>query len=489
MQHSKSTFIDLKLRLVIAFLFISIHAVFSQSSVLIGNAVHQDGKAVSGAYIFINKQDSKILTNNAGCFTLTVNPRDTITIVDAVTNDYYIIPEKHSDTIVYTFILTEKSYNIEEINVSANRLEHISGDFNEYIIDYYVFETGSIALLKSYKNKYYLTFQNASKEKQDFELPFVPKEFYLDCVENMHIVSKDSTYQFWIDTTFHIVQVLSNKYVKANLKSLVYCGEKEYVYFDISDYNRKYRLSLRDENSTTTFMEVFDSIGYNDIKEQIENLQSERCQPGKTCTHIYGGTHFSRSLPQNRQSATSSQNYGGSTYVTKEANYRAYADLKNYSNYKMQYRSTSINYPSNRISSASFNSEAFIQHQINVPIKIQSFSINQSIISIDLSNDNIKVFNLKGKEIHSARINQNDHSKNEIIKDPYGKKFYLFNKNKATLDLSLLDIQNGNYNAILSLKEVNYPEKIKVFNNQLYFIAANEHGFHKLYTLNLFLGE
>ena len=112
MQHSKSTFINLKLRLVIAFLFLSIHAVFSQTVVLIGNAVHQDGKAVSGAYILINKQDSKILTNNAGCFTLTVNPRDTITIVDAVTNDYYIIPDKHTHKIVYTFILTEKSYNI-----------------------------------------------------------------------------------------------------------------------------------------------------------------------------------------------------------------------------------------------------------------------------------------------------------------------------------------------------------------------------------------
>ena len=99
MQHSKSTFIDLKLRLVIAFLFLSINAVFSQSFILKGNAVHQDGKAVSGAYIFINKQDSKILTNNAGCFTLTVNPRDTITIVDAVTNDYYIIPEKENEII------------------------------------------------------------------------------------------------------------------------------------------------------------------------------------------------------------------------------------------------------------------------------------------------------------------------------------------------------------------------------------------------------
>ena len=488
MQHSKSTFIDLKLRLVIAFLFISFHSVFSQSSVLIGNAVHQDGKAVSGAYIFINKQDSKILTNNAGCFTLTVNPRDTITIVDAVTNDYYIIPEKHSDTIVYTFILTEKSYNIEEINVSANRLEHISGDFNEYIIDYYVFETGSIALLKSYKNKYYLTFQNASKEKQDFELPFVPKEFYLDCVENMHIVSKDSTYQFWIDTSFHIVQVLSNKYVKANLKSLVYCGEKEYVYFDISDYNRKYRLNLRDEISTTTFMEVFDTIGYYNIIGQIAKLNEQSCAIGKPCYKGDVDSRISRTIPLKYQYLKNSQNYGGTTYGSKEANYSAYANSKGYANYTVT-RSTSINYPSPITSSSRFNDGAFIQHQINVPIKIQSFSINQSIISIDLSNDNIKVFNLKGKEIHSARINQNDHSKNEIIKDPYGKKFYLFNKNKATLDLSLLDIQNGNYNAILSLKEVNYPEKIKVFNNQLYFIAANEHGFHKLYTLNLFLGE
>lgn len=491
MQHSKCTVIDLKFRLVLGFLFLTFQTLFSQSFILKGRAVHKDDKPISGAVVYKNNLNTKVLTNNEGIFFLNVSSLDTINVVSKGSNDYFIVPERTLDTLDYVFILTTKSFLIDEVVVSSKRIEKISGDYNEYMLDYYVFENGSIAMLKNYKNIHYLTFQNELKEKVDYELPFVPVEFYLDCVGNMHIVSKDSTYQFWIDTTFHIVQVLSNKYVKANLKSLVYCGEKEYVYFDISDYNRKYRLNLRDENSTTTFMEVFDSIGYNDIKEQLENLQSERCQPGKTCTHIYGGTHFARSLPQNQQSATSSQNYGGSTYGTKEANYRAYANIKNYSNYKMQYRSTSINYPSNRISSASFNSEAFIQHQINVPIKIQSFSINQSIISIDLSNDNLKVFNLKGKEIHSAHINQNDHSKNEIIKDPYGKKFYLSNNNNysSTLEISSLNVQNGEHTAILSLKEVRFPEKVKIFNGELFFVAANENGFQKLYSLNLFLGE
>ncbi len=83
-----------------------------------------------------------------------------------------------------------------------------------------------------------------------------------------------------------------------------------------------------------------------------------------------------------------------------------------------------------------------------------------------------------------------DESKTLAIKDPYSKKFYLSNDlYSPTLEISSLNVQNGEHTAILSLKEVRFPEKVKIFNDQLYFIAANENGFHKLYSLHLNLDD
>lgn len=462
MKQSKSTFIDLKLRLVIAFLFLSINAVFSQSFILKGNAIHKDDKPISGAIVYKNKLDTKVLTNNEGIFFLSVTSLDTINIISKESNDYFIVPDRSSDTLEYTFVLTTKSYLIDEVVVSSKRVEKISGDYNEYMLDYYVFENGSIVMLKNLKNIHYLTFQNELKEKVDYELPFVPVEFYLDCAGNMHIVGRDSTYQFWIDSNFHIIETLSNKFVETKLKSLIYCGEKEVFSVEYSDYNQKYRLNYNDEETSRTILEVFDTVAYNNIWEQVARMNVSTCPEGQSCSLPSTNKLIIRGVPLKYQHLSNSQNSGG---------------------FDVQGSFTPI-------SSKRFNEVSFINFQIHRLINIQSFSINENVIAIDILNDKINVYNNKGKEIHKTKMTLTDESKTLAIKDPYSKKFYLSNDlYSPTLEISSLNVQNGEHTAILSLKEVRFPEKVKIFNDQLYFIAANENGFHKLYSLHLNLDD
>ncbi len=454
--------IKLKWQFVIAFIIFSSTSLFSQSFTLKGYAIHKDDKPVSGAIVYKNNLDTKVLTNNEGIFFLNVSKFDTINIISNGSNDYFIIPEKNSDTIKYTFVLTTKSYLIDEVVVSSKRVEKISGDYNEYMLDYYVFENGSIAMLKNLKNIHYLTFQNELKEKVDYELPFVPVEFYLDCLGNLRIVGKDSTYLFWIDSTFHIEQTLSNSYVKFQLKPLVYCGENEVFSVQYSDYNQKYRLNFNDQESSRTILEVFDTIAYYNIWEQEARLNGPIVSNGQypSLTPAYPG-RIVRGVKLKYQYLHNSQNSG-------------------------RFDVTSSLAP---MSSRRFNEISFINHQINQEINIQAFSVNESVIAIDIFNDKISVFNNKGKEIHKTKMALTDETKKVVIKDPYSKKFYLTNKNDPTLELSALNIQNGEHTAILSLKEARFPEKVKIFNGQLYFIAANENGFQKLYSLNLNLED
>ena len=139
MKQSKSTVSNLNLILVIAFLFISFHSVFSQTFTLKGYAIHKDEKPISGAIVYKNNSNTKVLTNNEGVFFLNVSSLDTINVVSKGSNDYFIVPESTSDTLDYVFILTTKSFLIDEVVVSSKRLEKISGDYNEYMLDYYVF--------------------------------------------------------------------------------------------------------------------------------------------------------------------------------------------------------------------------------------------------------------------------------------------------------------------------------------------------------------
>ena len=460
MKQSKSTVSNLNLILVIAFLFISFHSVFSQTFILKGYAIHKDEKTSSGAIVYKNNSNTKVLTNNEGVFFLNVSSLDTINVVSKGSNDYFIVPESTSDTLDYVFILTTKSFLIDEVVVSSKRLEKISGDYNEYMLDYYVFENGSIAMLKNYKNIHFLTFQNVSKEKIDYELPFIPVEFYLDCVGNMHIVGKDSTYQFWIDSTFHIVETLPNIFVETKLKSLVYCGENEVFSVQYSDYNKKYRLNFNDKESSRTILEVFDTITYYNIWEQEARIfgpSSDTTNPTSSDPGL-----IMRGVPIKYQYLHNSQNT----------------------------RRFDIQGSAKPINSKKFNEIAFINFQIDKLINIQSFSINENVIAIDILNDKINVYNNQGKEIHKTKMTLTDESKTLVIKDPYAKKFYLSNNNYSpTLEISSLNVQNGEHNAILSLKEVRFPEKVKIFNGELFFIAANENGFQKLYSLNLNLDD
>jgi hypothetical protein len=127
----------------------------------------------------------------------------------------------------------------------------------------------------------------------------------------------------------------------------------------------------------------------------------------------------------------------------------------------------------------------FIAVQINNFLNIQSMRVNQNIVSVDFDKSVIHVFNKTGKTVHTARLEGEKYERNMLIRDPYMNKFYVIDPNRPALVVSSLDLENGNLEEILVLKDVFYPEKVKIFNSKLYFIASNSSNFQKVYTIQL----
>jgi hypothetical protein len=107
------------------------------------------------------------------------------------------------------------------------------------------------------------------------------------------------------------------------------------------------------------------------------------------------------------------------------------------------------------------------------------------MVTVDFEKSILYVFNRQGKTVHTARIEGEKNHRNKLLRDPYTDKFYVVDPNRPALGLSSLNLDNGDLEEILVLKEVFYPEKVKVFNDTLYFIAANSKGFQKVYMVNL----
>jgi hypothetical protein len=106
-------------------------------------------------------------------------------------------------------------------------------------------------------------------------------------------------------------------------------------------------------------------------------------------------------------------------------------------------------------------------------------------VTVDFSKSQLHVFDRTGRAIHNAPIDRKGLEKFRLIKDPYTDHFYITDPEKALFSLARLTIENGKTEEILNLKEVSFPEKVKIFNHTLYFIAANDKGFRKVYSVRL----
>ncbi len=424
---------------------------FGQQSVLKGQIFNEKSEKIEGAFVVKNGVNTTIQSSIEGLFFLEVDPGDIIYVVKNGSNDVFNVPEIINDSVYHAFHLSIKTYLLDEVQVTSSRVEFVAGDYNENILDYFVFEDGGMALLKKYKKNYFLSIQNNYLDKIDFKLPFIPVEFFTDCGGNLRIVSKDSTYSYKIDSTLHILGVTSNSEVKNNLKKLIHCNENEYVYYDLLNFNRKYRLIYENDQTSQLIKEFYDSIGDFNIYEQYNPIIFQDCsQPGR----IDRGVSLKHQWQKNSQQrikvcSPENQNPGNIKRM-----HHVLMDLE------------------------------LIEKQINKAIEVQSFSVSDKIVTLDQINKTVHVFNAKGKLLFEAPYQATQEYKIATV-DPYAKRIYLHNDDEPKPVVTFLDITSGKTMDAFTFEDVQFPKKVKVFANKAYYLASNNSGFNKLYSIRV----
>lgn len=404
--------------------------------------MNENNIPVPNVSVFVNNQLKIRKTDETGFFHLNVQKNDTVSVRKDKAKDQYIVSKLiGNDTTIVIFQLYNKSFLLEEITLTGSRVKKIDGEKNERVVDYYVYPDESFITIKEFENNYFLDLFVSGSPKKRFKLPFQPTDISNDCKNNFLIHSADSVYETWMDETLHFSNVIPKWQFEGNIKNLVYCGETLFMDENYGYMNRKYTLNYFDKDTSYSVYSSFDTLGYYTIYEQISSFKAKTT----------GNPRIVDSIPLKYQYTVNSQNRN--TTCSAAQTMRQGLDL--------------------------------VALQVASKLNVQSERVNLNIVTVDFSRGCLFVFTNTGKQIHTAAIEGKDLSESRLIRDPYTDKFYVTNPNKAMFSLSKLNIENGNIQEILNLREVSFPEKVRVFNNKLYFIAANSNGFKKIYSVDL----
>lgn len=85
--------------------------------------------------------------------------------------------------------------NFEEIVISSNYKQIVFEDSKHYIVDFEVNHHGHFLLLKKLRNYQLCRLDELLTTQLTLNLNFKPTSFHMDCMGNLHVLSKDSMYQ------------------------------------------------------------------------------------------------------------------------------------------------------------------------------------------------------------------------------------------------------------------------------------------------------
>jgi hypothetical protein len=439
-----STFMNTAFRMpLLLFLLLATFIGKAQTLSIKGYILNEQNGVVEGASVLINNKVIIRKTDATGFFNVTVKWNDTISVRKGDARDSYIANRlTGQDTAILIFQLFNKSRILEEITVRGSRVKLFDGDMNENLLDYYVYQDGSFISIKKVGQGFFLDLAETGKEKKRFELAFEPTELSTDCRGNFLILTKDSVYETWIDDQIHFTNSIPREQFEGNVKNLVYCSDNLFMDYRYEYLNRKYSLKFYNKDTSYIFFNAFDTLGYYTIYEQISDFKAKTT--GRTGPVM-------DSIPLKYQTMLNSQN--------RETICAAAKTLR--------------------------HGTDFIALQVQNKLNIQSERVNFNLVTVDFSTSKLHVFDRNGRAIHNASIDRKGLETFRLIKDPYTDHFYITDPEKALFSLARLSIENGRTEEILNLREVSYPEKVKIFNHTLYFIAANEKGFRKVFSVRL----
>ncbi len=424
--------------LILIVLFASVSRLDSQ--VLIGSVTDAEHNPIGFAQVEDTLTRKKTSCNFSGNFVLTLNGQTILKIThpEYESKNFPISPSKKSDTLLLNFLLPEKRQLVSEVSVTSDRLKKVTDQENVHVVDYLPFKD-FILTIKTSKSRRLLGIEGVDTTLQEFDLGKIrARSLFEDCFGNVHLLTKDSSYQIWIDSSLHIVSTSSIETFNKLLKPCVANFPENNLFYTFSQHNRKYTLTAVDRQTKQKnhFFHVYDTLGAKVAQSHYQSIISA----------------YHERIPD---------------YANMIALGVWNGDLM------------TLNF---------YNPEITWYLKIRAaPLTIQAFQTDNGLVVPDQFSDSIHVFNdqlmLLKKVPYSFRKGSTVFP---TIQDRYTHFIYELSKSNGVYTITAIDpaLDHRISPRQLILSEVPSARNIQLFNDRVFFLVE-ENGFSGLYRIKM----
>jgi len=196
-------------KLLLITLMFAFQSLIGQNNIIKINGVVVDstnGKALTGTHILLQSKQAGTVTDNNGRFTIITNKSSDALIVSRIGyRTKHILLKKDIPDISITVKLSPDTIMLSEAEI-IGRKGIYNRKTNNYTILDYTFADSNILLLQNrlgLKKQLSLTLLNSNFDTI-INTAYIPKKadsLFNDCLGNIHLITKDSAYQLWINKT------------------------------------------------------------------------------------------------------------------------------------------------------------------------------------------------------------------------------------------------------------------------------------------------
>ncbi len=335
----------------------------------------------------------------------------------------------NSDTTYIRFSLKPNTEQINAFTVTAEASNYYYRDLNSVLLDYYV-ENGDLRLLIKKGNRHFLRVCVENLPQKDIKLDFRPLEFYRDCMNNQHIIAKDSIYQVFINNySMNIIYTASIKEFKEKLEPCIATFSEEVVFQQYEKYNQRIlyfsiNRKNRRKNKFTTVSNKIGQLYASDLRKDLI-------------------VYYMQHVPE-RENIIALGVWNGNV-----------DDLA----------------PPDR---DFFERMVYYKKIASKPIYSPAFIYGDSLLVFNHVDGLKEVYSQFGKELNKIPIeyHKTKHWDEQIIKD--NKSFYATFYNNGIISLKKIDLKTGKLKKHTEISGISNPDKLKIFNGFAYCIKRNQ---------------
>lgn len=428
-------------KIILIFMLLTLGKLTYCQQKLFGTVKDINGNLLENVFIKNINTKKIIFSNSKGEFEIQISLSDTVILqyINKENIEYFIVADLN-EPLRENFVFYDKNIILNTVEVNSNRIKKIVDNKNENILDF-VFLNENILTLSKIKQHYYLNYLNEQEVIAQYKIPIRrPKGFYKDCYNNIHILSSDSAYQIFIDSTLHVIDNNSISKLNEFLRPIIHSSEGYIISEVFQSHKQKYTLTLIDYDNN------FDKIIYSSHDEIAEKVALS--QYNKIISIYNYITNSTENIILNNFWNGDVMDLAIADTIIPEINW--YLNIR--------------------------------AKELNVIVE----KINDNLFVFDFSNDSILVFESEGNRIHQVKIDRvNKKSYADIIIDNLTKDIYITYPYENKFELEIVDLATGNSSSILAFSDLWKYETLKINNGWIYFIKKNEQGFSKLYKVKI----